>query len=198
MVSSFTWIAEVDVFPSRYQKLREAIVARGHEFLEWCDGWWSNQRFPTPSTTAVVFHGSLGNADRVARELSWRPGSLCETSSFTCSAYYESFRGSLLHTEYLVTTVERLVEDPIEVAGSLARGGRVFVRPDSPLKPFSGRVVELEGLTLGHLDHGFYYDGPRLPVIVSPVQEIVEEWRFVVIAGQCEPDRVTRPMAVLQ
>ena len=62
--------------------------------------------------------------------------------------------------------------------------GRVFVRPDSPLKPFSGRIVELEGLTLAHFDHGFYYDDAQLPVIVSPVRDIVEEWRFVVIAGQ--------------
>ena len=58
------------------------------------------------------------------------------------------------------------------------------MRPDSPLKPFSGRVCQLEGISLGALDHGFYYDDPNLPVVVAPVRAIGEEWRFVVANGR--------------
>ncbi len=37
-------------------------------------------------------------------------------------------------------------------------GYTVFVRPDSPLEPFSGRVLERGRISLQALDHGFYYD----------------------------------------
>lgn len=81
-MSKFTWVAEIDVFPSRYQKLSDAVIASGHDFLVWSDDWWSTGQFPAPKTTSVVFHGSLSNADRIATELPWSPGSFCETSSF--------------------------------------------------------------------------------------------------------------------
>ena len=35
---------------------------------------------------------------------------------------------------------------------------RIFVRPDSPLKPFSGRVLDRDSISLAALDHGFYFD----------------------------------------
>lgn len=60
----------------------------------------------------------------------------------------------------------------------------MFVRPDSPLKPFSGRVLDRVGITAAALDHGFYYDDDRLPVVVTPVVEVGEEWRFVVAEGR--------------
>ena len=58
---------------------------------------------------------------------------------------------------------------------------RVFVRPDSALKPFAGRVVETAKLTLAALDFGFYYDDQDLPVVVAPVRQIGREWRYVVV-----------------
>jgi len=60
----------------------------------------------------------------------------------------------------------------------------VLIRPDSPLKPFSGRVLEREQITLSALDHGFYYDNERLPVVVTTAIEVRAEWRFVVVASK--------------
>jgi hypothetical protein len=57
------------------------------------------------------------------------------------------------------------------------------VRPDSPLKPFSGRVVSVDDLSLAKLDHGFYYEDETLPVVVAPLRDIGSEWRFVVVSG---------------
>jgi hypothetical protein len=59
----------------------------------------------------------------------------------------------------------------------------VFVRPDSPLKPFTGRVLRRAQISLAALDHGFYYDDPEIPVVVAPVRHVAREWRYVV-AGQ--------------
>ena len=57
---------------------------------------------------------------------------------------------------------------------------------DSPLKPFSGRVVKLQGLSLRQLDHGFYYDDSDLPIVVAPVRTNIAplEWRLVVVQNQ--------------
>ena len=41
----------------------------------------------------------------------------------------------------------------------------MFVRPDSPLEPFAGRVLARDKISLAALDHGFYYDDAYLPVV---------------------------------
>ncbi|MEO1530294.1 MAG: ATP-grasp domain-containing protein [Planctomycetota bacterium] len=56
----------------------------------------------------------------------------------------------------------------------------MFVRPDSPLKPFSGRVLEVADVSLAKLDHGFYFDDESLPIVVCPIRDVGREWRFVV------------------
>ncbi len=60
----------------------------------------------------------------------------------------------------------------------------IFVRPDSPLKPFSGRVLERGQISLAALDFGFYFDDPTLPVVVAPVRQVQREWRYVVADGR--------------
>ena len=60
----------------------------------------------------------------------------------------------------------------------------MFVRPDSPLKPFAGRVLNVDDVTLDALDYGFYYDDATLPIVVAPVQSVGSEWRFVVVRSR--------------
>lgn len=76
-----------------------------------------------------------------------------------------------------------LVANAADVASSIGCTDRVFLRPDSPLKPFSGRVVDV-AISLKALDHGFYYEDETLPVIVAPVADVGREWRFVIVDGQ--------------
>lgn len=60
---------------------------------------------------------------------------------------------------------------------------KVFVRPESPLKPFSGRVLRRYAISLAAVDFGYYFDDETLPVLIAPVQDISKEWRYVVVAG---------------
>lgn len=183
-MSDVTWILESSVFAHEDRRLREAAQEADHAVIEWDDEWWSTRRFPAIDDRFVLFHGSLANADRIARELDWSPGAHCSTEALHCSAYYPRCRDWLVHPDAVFTTVRELVAASREVGGVVGSDGRVFVRPDSPLKPFSGRVVELEGLSRAHLDHGFYYDDDALPIVLSPVLEIGQEWRFVVVGGE--------------
>jgi hypothetical protein len=173
-----TWVLERDVFPDGHEALASAVLIAGARVVSWQDGWWSDGRWPRPAEP-VVFHGSLGNADRIGRELPWSPGAFCSTNHFACSEWWPRSAEYLVTPRYALTTVADLVDSgPPEEFGE-----RVFVRPDSPLKPFSGRILRRDQITLRALDHGFYYDDDALPVVVAPEIAIGDEWRFVVVAG---------------
>jgi hypothetical protein len=58
----------------------------------------------------------------------------------------------MLNQEVVFTTVRAFVAEP---ENFFPRSERLFVRPDSPLKPFSGRVVERTRLSPESLDHGY-------------------------------------------
>lgn len=90
----------------------------------------------------------------------------------------------LLQRDAIIVPASRLVADPIAALRDLGSPERVFVRPDSPLKPFAGRVVATKGITLRQLDHGFYYDDADLPVVVAHERRIDAEWRYVVVDGR--------------
>lgn len=174
------WLLEPDAFGDGPHPLTAVASEAGHEVLEWNDDWWDSLSFPEPHGP-TLFHGSLGNASKLADLQRWTPGAFCNTQRFACSQWYPDAQRWLVQDEVVFTTVRELAADPYAVAGPLADdSGQVFVRPDSPLKPFSGRVVALEGLTPAALDHGFYFEDLDLPILVSRTQALAEEWRFVV------------------
>lgn len=194
------WVLEGGVFPESASTMRGAVLDAGLRAVAWDDGWWSSKGWPQLEGHAVVFHGSLGNADRIRRELGWHPGAYCSTQEFNCSAWYPRAAPWLLHRSWGKTTVRDLVADPTRHLAAIGGGDRVFVRPDSPLKPFSGRVVKRDGLTLAALDHGYYYEDDTLPVIVPPVRPVQREWRYVivnrrVVAGSAYQSEGRSPLA---
>jgi ATP-grasp domain, R2K clade family 3 len=151
-----------------------------------------------PDDACVIFWGSLGAAyaERVAAR--WTPGAIGDPDRFRCSVYHSHLGALLANQDSVFTTVRALVDDPAAVLRSLGVPAEVFVRPDSALKPFSGRLLTASSLTLDALDHGYYYDDDQLPIVVSAARAIGREWRFVlagdkVIAG-CEygADRLGR------
>lgn len=183
-MESVTWVLESDVFPESHAPVRDAIRERGHRLIDWSDDWWYEgipRRIPT---SRVIFHGSLGNAARIAKETTWVPGSLCPVEAFCCSSWYERARQWLIHPQWVICPAIELVANAAAIAKQIGSPDRVFVRPDSPLKPFSGRVVDIASLTLAKLDHGFYYDDESLPVVAAPVQKVGHESRFVVVGGE--------------
>ncbi|WP_428307066.1 ATP-grasp domain-containing protein [Lacipirellula sp.] len=176
-----TWVLEPDVFPETHAPLRAAIRRLGLPLYDWSDSWWSNGVPAAIRSAPVVFHGSLGNAARIAEELAWSPGSLCPVERFRCSAWYESARPWLVHERWRFTTALELAAHASSISQDLHSTERLFIRPDSPLKPFSGRVLNVDQISLAKLDHGFYYDDESLPVVAAPVRTIGSEWRFVVV-----------------
>jgi hypothetical protein len=177
------WLIEPGVFGPDYgARMTAAVEAAGAAVLRWDDAWWT--RGLPAIDDAVIFHGSLGNAAAiVARCPGWKPGAYCAVEAFRCSTWYPRAERWLLQRRHVILPASALVANP---RAALDRLGvdEVFVRPDSPLKPFSGRVLPADGITLQALDHGFYYDDADLPVVVAPTQPVGPEWRFVVVDRQ--------------
>jgi hypothetical protein len=180
-----TWVLESDVFPDSHTPLRAAVHDAGHRLVDWNDAWWADgYGFPSDiGGTHTFFHGSLGNAARINDELNWAPGSFCNASAFRCSTWYDGAREWLLHTDWRSLPANKFVDSADDVAASLGCTDRIFVRPDSPLKPFSGRVLDIASVTLAALDHGFYFDDESLPVVAAPIRNVGREWRFVVVGA---------------
>ena len=176
-----TWVLEQEVFKDRHQRLADAARQAGHRVLAWYDTWLENNNWPKFEDEHIVFHGSLGNADVVAKNLPWRPGAFCNTSAFACSAWYNDARTWLLHEKWAFSTVKDFVESPDRYLEAIGSPDSFFVRPDSPLKPFSGRVLNRENVSLEALDYGFYYEDIDLPIVIAPIAEVRQEWRFVIM-----------------
>jgi len=161
----------------------QAVVDGGHRLVEWDDEWWLTEAWPNIDEYRVTFHGSLENADRIKRELAWNPGAFCETSEFFCSSWYPRAAAWLVQRPWHRYAASDFVASAQSILTELSTD-RIFVRPDSPLKPFAGRVLNAGQVSLKEIDFGLYYDDPMLPVIVAPAREIGREWRYVIVGRE--------------
>lgn len=188
------WLVEADVFPITAPRIIAALEEAGHPWTRYEDGI-ANSALP-PADACVIFWGSLGAAYGEPVAARWTPGAIGDPDRFRCSVYHAHLGPLLANPDSVFTTVRALVDDPAVALKPLGNPEHVFVRPDSALKPFSGRQLAVSSLSLEALDHGFYYEDEDLPVVVSSAKSIGHEWRFVlaeanVVAG-CEYDFARR------
>lgn len=174
------WVIENQVFSNQAAGLIQALQAAGHGLTLWSDALLERSRAPWSAET-VVFHGALGTAVAL-REKPWAPQIFCDVAALHSSAYYPLYEKYRLNQIYEVLPADQAVSDKARIFAGF--GEQVFVRPDSPLKEFSGRVLDPAGFTLAGLDHGFYFEDSALPVLVAPTQVLGAEWRFVVAGDQ--------------
>lgn len=182
-MSDITWVLESGVFPETHAPIRKAVRDRGHRLVDWSDTWWADGVPSRVPVASVVFHGSLGNAARIDSELRWRPGSFCPAEAFRCSSWYESARPWLVHAEWTICAADELVADARGIAERLRSPGRLFVRPDSPLKPFSGRVVDTATRTPVPVP-----PGSAAAAFASEVAKQLPEPAVVYVLDVCECD----------
>ena len=157
-----TWIIETELNAAA-ERAAEAARARGCRVLRWTSG----DPRPTPPSGACVFLGSLTACPGM-------PGVIGDPARLRVSRWLPLVGALALNREVVFSTVG-------EVARLELPWQRVFVRPDSAMKPFAGRVLAREQLAPAALDHGFYYEELELPVVIAPARPVVEEWRFVIV-----------------
>jgi len=176
------WIIENDAFSSG-DILLPALKKLGRRFVLWSDEFWLTREyesFPKES----IFHGSLGNAAKLRAKALFEPGSLCDEQHFSYSFIAENYKDFVLSRNVIFTTISDLLSDKSVLSALTKNTRKIFVRPDSPLKEFSGRVLDSENLTPSHFDYGFYHSDLNLRIAVCEYQEIEKEYRFVCVGGK--------------
>jgi hypothetical protein len=114
--------------------------------------------------------------------LSWDPGAFCNVEQLKASVWMPEARPWLLNEIWRIMPLNDFVQNSQAILDEFGCD-EVFVRPESTLKPFSGRVLHRNAISLAAVDYGFYFEDKTLPVVVAPVQAVAKEWRYVVVAG---------------
>lgn len=186
------WLLDGEIFGDERDGLIAAIKSHGQHVkvvnppkpgYSWDDeGCSYRETFPTDS--CVIVHGDIDLATRVRRESRWVPGAYCNVERLKCSAYYTALGEFLLAREYIMVPFGDLLRQRDFLFATLGKDDQLFVRPDSPLKLFSGQLVGFDTFEADVEFLGFYEFDTAEIVVVSRPQTIECEWRFVVADKQ--------------
>jgi hypothetical protein len=182
------WLIDGDMFHGYREELIGCIHAQGHEAklayapqppYRW-DDIGCSYRESFAEDACVVALGDIELVTRVHHERRWVPGVFASIENFTCSAYFCGLGKYLLNREYLMLPFGELSRQRDFLFSVLGQDGRIFVRPDSPLKLFTGQVVTDATFDADLEFMAFYEFPPSSLVVVSSPKQIQVEWRFVV------------------
>ncbi|NLS98214.1 MAG: ATP-grasp domain-containing protein [Planctomycetaceae bacterium] len=185
---SVGWLLDGDLFHGYRDALIAAIHAQGHDVkvihtpsppFRWDDVGCS-YRETFPKDACVVSHGDIELVTRIVRERRWTPGAFATVENFFCSSYACHYGRFLLNRDYVMLPFGELARCKEFLFASLGRDDRIFVRPDSPLKLFTGQIAGRDTFSADLEFMAFYEFAPSTLVVVSSPKEIECEWRFVV------------------
>lgn len=163
-------------------RLREAIHRQGMEAREIRRiDLISGVRDPYPPDACVVFHGPVQATMSILRTRKWRPGAWLTEHNYRCSTYYPHFERFLLNVPYELCSLGTLtLSRNKEILCRYAVWNRVFLRPDSGLKPFTGTVVDLVDPDMSLASICYSRDKDEM-VLVSRPKRIMSEWRIFIV-----------------
>lgn len=176
------WVVEQNLFENN---LEECIVNSGNSIVHWDDDWRGSGIYPKLEGRPVVFYGSISNAEWITRPAfkqyaNWNPGSFFNTKNFYCSEYYDKIKIWNLQQNYIITDLQYLFKHKEQILSDLNNPEHIFIRPDSPMKEFSGRIVTTNNLSLNSFDYGMYFDTDTINIVISPIAHINYEWRYII------------------
>lgn len=164
------WCIDMSAFPRTSAGIIAALKRQG---VPW-SVFEGDVRYVPPE---AFFWGSL--SDAYGQAAPWGYIGHGDADNFRCSVYRDKwshfFKGRAGASFSTVKDgVPRLL---------MQHEQRLFCRPDSPLKPFAGRIVDVSTFCPQTVDVGYYYDDLSLPILFEPVVTVGREWRFVVVDG---------------
>jgi len=186
------WLIDADMFDGYRDELVAAIHDQGHDAklihapsppFRWDDVGCS-YRDTFPQAACVVAHGDIELTTRIQREGRWTPGAFCTVENFAWSSYACRYGQHLLNRDYVMLPFGELDRCKDFLFDSLGLDGRLFIRPDSPLKLFTGQTTSRESFAADLEFMGFYEFPSNSLVVVSSPKSLVSEWRFVIADGK--------------
>jgi hypothetical protein len=207
------WLLEKEIFEN-LDTLKQAIVEQGHEYREAnyvpFNGGLRCDKFPKGKCFA---YGSLqfGNYLRQNSVINVRYGGnfnvslshnaevFCNLPQFKCSYYYPRLSKYLLNRECMFLPFGQLADasDYIFRKFGSANGTKIFMRPDSGFKQFTGQVYDLQYwenfLRLSNIALQ-----PEDLVVISSPKEIFKEYRCIIGPANDDRDREQKVITLCQ
>lgn len=186
------WLFDGSVFERYAGEMAEAARLVGVQLVDihrpqppyhW-DDVDSSYRKAFPQGACVVTHADMDLVLRVHTDGKWSPGVFAHVPSLHCSHYYTHLGKYLLGDQYTMLPFGELSRCRKTLFDQYGDEGRIFVRPDSPLKLFSGQLASWQEFDRD-LEYLAFYEFPRESlVVVTRPQSIQREWRFVIVDQQ--------------
>lgn len=195
------WLLESGVFASGgsfEHPLKDAVLKRKHNLIY-------GQIFIETLIKSIegpkIFHGSLNFARKLWENPFTRAASYCDDAAhiFAKQNSCDKNEKFYLNECFLKTTVKDFCDDPQKFA-SLIKSDRIFVRPKSSLKHFSGRVIDVTNkskIDPKQLDYNYYYEDILLEIELAISKNIYFEKRFVVVNKQIVTSCFTKQNGII-
>jgi hypothetical protein len=184
------WILEDGVFGCSITPLAAEIRKQGFnvKIIDYARGITDYEHF-FPPTECVIFYGSLYIAEQIlSRGLTWIPGIIGTIEHYYCTAYYPHLKPWLLNAEGHILPLSELFSAAVgnfKLPLDLEQDKRLFIRPNSPLKPFAGGLHSPKTLTdLDSFMRRYYLEDPNMLVVVATEKPIEAEWRVIIAEKQ--------------
>jgi hypothetical protein len=184
------WLIEPDVFTDNTDKIYDLLIADGatvrkipyvpfdDHLVERCEEIYGIGE-------CVVFYGSL-NFGRKLMACQWTPGVYLKKREYECTSYYPFIGENLLHEHYMMLPYGELIRKRDFIFDTFGGYGprKVFIRPNSGMKEFTGMICPEYNFEECVKLAGFYDVDPDLLCLISSVKNIKKEWRFVIVGGK--------------
>lgn len=173
------WILESCETFSNIFLMRDEIVRQGHpvKLIDYTifkeNDYWSLY----PPESCILFYGSLQTMRQIQLKQPWIPGAICNVKNFDCTTYYNFLGRFLVNQDYMMLPAQevfRLKNIIKQIFGSY-----IFIRPNSCMKSFVGKTVEIDNLAAHHFDYCL-----DSLVVVSSAKDISIEYRCVIADRQ--------------
>lgn len=132
----------------------------------------------------VIFHGSLQHGRRI-KNYNIYPGIYLTLNNYECFKYYGYFGDNLLNSNYLMMGLNDVLRNKNNIFDKFNTTD-IFIRPSDGFKSFPGQTLPKENFEFEFNVLLKSYGGLDTDIlcVVSPIQDINEEYRFIVVDGE--------------
>ena len=175
-----TWLIEAEVYPNECEQLIQELERQNIKYVVCKFGKvYEDYLKDFNNDACVVFHGSLQFGSLIRQKTNWT-GLYCNLPQFQCSYYYPRIGEHLLNYNCMMIPFGCLNRRKESLFGYMGKEDKIFVRPSSGFKTFTGKVATKETWKKDFKLFEFYGIDPEELVVVAPPSEIKREWRAVV------------------
>jgi len=182
------WAIDKYLFDEYEERLVESLAKQdcnvyfyddlcGKTFKEWITDKFTDKDI-------VVFHGSLQHGMQLSH-LPIYPGTFMTIDKYECYKYYGYYGDNLLNEDYMMMGLNDVLRNKERIFDRYDNP-KVFIRPSDGFKSFAGQLLSYRNFEQEFNVLLQSYGGIDMEslVLISGLQEIKEEYRFVVVDGK--------------